>query len=267
MFSRVHTYIYVYKAAIKDTFAFKFDFILMSSVAVIQLAMQYYFLIHIFRSVEGIGDFTFKTTVTYLVLNCSVSGIFTYNVDMHLRYDIQYGKIITLLTKPISIPQYYVCKGLGIISAKILTESFLLFFISFLFFHPLYVPSFFHALCFLVSFMLGIVLFMQIALFSGFMTFFIEDNTALVRLLFFLRAIFSGALFPLDFFPLWLQKTATVLPFRLMINSPFKIFLGFIKPYDMVYIFAAQLFWIGFFYIIMKMVYMAGVKRYHSVGG
>lgn len=258
---------YVIKTSIKETFMFKFDFILMSSAALFQLAVQYYFLKYIFHSAETIGNFTLNTTLTYLLLNCSLGGIFTYNVDMHLRYDIQYGKIITLLSKPVHIPYFYLLKGFGIIGSKLLTESFLLFFIALLFFHPIYVPDIFDLMLFLVSFILGLILFMQINLSVGFITFFIGDNSSVIAFLFFLRALFSGSVFPLDFFPFWLKKIGEFLPFRLMIDTPFKFFLGFIPPNKIFSTFFVQLIWISIFYIFMRIIYSAGIKRYHSVGG
>ncbi len=263
----ISKYLYIMKVSIKETLVYKLDFILMASGALIQLLVQYYILKYIFNTAETVGCFTFKTTLTYLILNCSVNSILAYNVDVYLKYDIKYGSIINLLSKPLNIPRYYLFKGLGIVLSKFLTESFLLFFIGFIFFRPIQIPTILNFIFFIFTFVLGIFIFMQIILSVGFLTFFIDDNSAIITIIFFIRTIFSGALFPLDFFPLWLQKTAEYLPFHFMINKPFRIFLGFEDPKQIINIIIFQIIWIIFLHAIMKIIYKLGIRHYHSVGG
>ncbi len=265
--TEISKYFFVFKNSIKETLIFKLDFILMASAGLIQLLVQYYILTNIFKMETRVGLFSFKTALTYLVLNCSINSILAYNVDVYLKYDIQYGKIINLLTKPINIPRYYLFKGLGIVASKFLTESFLLFCIGIIFFHPIVIPSPVNFVLFFLSFIFGVFIFMQIVLALGFLCFFIHDNSGLITAIFFIRMLFSGALFPLDFFPLWLQKTAGYLPFHLMINKPFKIFLGFESISDILKVFLFQLLWIIALHVIMKIIYALGIKKYHSVGG
>ena len=261
------TYAHVYTCSIKETFVFKLDFILMSSSALCLLVVQYYFLRHIFSSSTTVSGYDFSLTLTYLILNCSIAGLYSYNVDMHLNYAIQGGTIISLLSKPVSIPLYYFSKGFGIITSKAMTETVLLLIVSVLFFHPIVLPNFVNFGFFLVSFGLSLVLYLLITLSVGFLTFFIGDNSSIMTVFFLLRSICSGSLFPLDFFPQVLQRLAKLFPFHLMIDKPFKIFLGLMETSEIVKTLLCQVGWIIGLYVVMKIIFRLGVRRYHSIGG
>lgn len=260
------TYAHVYTCSIKETFVFKLDFILMSSSALCLLVVQYYFLRHIFTASDTISGYDFGLTLTYLVLNCAISGLYSYNVDMHLNYAIQGGSIISFLSKPISIIAYYFAKGLGIITSKALTETVLLLIVGVLFFQPIVLPSFVNLGLFLVSFGLSLVLYLLIILSVGFLTFFIGDNSSIMTVFFLLRSISSGSVFPLDFFPQVFQRLAKLFPFHLMIDKPFKIFLGLLTTNECIKTIMFQVAWIIGLYVVMKIIFNAGVKRYHSIG-
>lgn len=261
------TYAHVYTCSIKETFVFKLDFILMSSSALCLLVVQYYFLRHIFSSSTTVSGYDFSLTLTYLILNCAISGLYSYNVDMHLNYAIQGGSIISFLSKPISIPKYYFAKGLGIITSKAMTETVLLLIVGVLFFQPIILPSLTNLVFFLVSFGLSLVLYLLITLSVGFLTFFIGDNSSIMTVFFLLRSVCSGSVFPLDFFPEIIQHLAKLFPFHLMIDKPFKIFLGLLTTNECIKILLSQLAWIAGLYVVMKIIFRVGVKRYHSIGG
>lgn len=261
------TYAQVYTCSIKETFVFKLDFILMSSSALCLLIVQYYFLRHIFSSSTTVSGYDFSLTLTYLILNCAISGLYSYNVDMHLNYAIQGGTIISLLSKPVSIPLYYFSKGFGIITSKAMTETVLLLIVSVLFFHPIVLPNLVNLALFLFSFTLSLVLYLLIALCVGFLTFCIEDNSSIMTVIFLLRSVCSGSVFPLDFFPEIIQHLAKLFPFHLMIDKPFKIFLGLLTTNECIKILLSQLAWIAGLYVVMKIIFRLGVRRYHSIGG
>lgn len=56
--------------------------------------------------------------------------------------------------------------------------------------------------------------------------------------------IFSGIIIPLPFFPEWMQKIFYALPFRGMLDIPFRIYTGNISNSNILFSLGIQLFWI-----------------------
>ena len=55
--------------------------------------------------------------------------------------------------------------------------------------------------------------------------------------------IFSGSIVPLPFFPDWAQPVLSFLPFRGLVDTPFRLYLGHIPPGDLLLALAHQLAW------------------------
>ncbi len=79
--------------------------------------------------------------------------------------------------------------------------------------------------------------------------------------------IFSGALVPVPFFPDWAQTVLEILPFRGLVDSPFRLYLGHIPPGDAVFTLAHQLAWSVGLVIVGRWVLSRGVRRLVVQGG
>lgn len=77
---------------------------------------------------------------------------------------------------------------------------------------------------------------------------------------------FAGRLAPLELFPQFLQRVADFLPFRWMLAFPVELLLGRLTPGELWLGIAAQLFWLVAGYLVMQVVYRAGIRRYAAFG-
>ena len=87
------------------------------------------------------------------------------------------------------------------------------------------------------------------------------NQTYFVALLF-----LSGQVAPLTLFPGFVQAIGWALPFRWMISFPVELLLGRLTPAQALVGFAAQVGWIAVAFVLVRIVWRAGVRQYSAVG-
>lgn len=90
--------------------------------------------------------------------------------------------------------------------------------------------------------------------------------SAINQLYFLAMLFFSGELAPLSLMPAPVQTIAALLPFRWMISFPVELLLGKLTPSQTLAGVTAQALWIGLSYLLLRVVWRAGVRQYSAVG-
>jgi ABC-2 type transport system permease protein len=78
---------------------------------------------------------------------------------------------------------------------------------------------------------------------------------------------FSGIVIPLPLFPSWLQGLLAVLPFRGLIDTPFRIYMGVLTREAAAGAFVNQIVWTAVFVMLGRMILTRGVRRLVVQGG
>ena len=76
----------------------------------------------------------------------------------------------------------------------------------------------------------------------------------------------SGRLAPLDLFPQFVQRAADILPFRWMLAFPVELLQGRLTFGALLTGFGAQLLWLAVGYLVLQLIYRAGIRRYAAFG-
>jgi ABC-2 type transport system permease protein len=76
----------------------------------------------------------------------------------------------------------------------------------------------------------------------------------------------SGQVAPLALFPPWLQVTASILPFRWTLGFPVELLLGRLTPAEALIGLGVQAAWVALAYVLMRIVWRAGIRLYSAVG-
>ena len=79
--------------------------------------------------------------------------------------------------------------------------------------------------------------------------------------------LFSGTIIPMWLFPLWLDSTSRVLPFRYMIFEPLSILLGKTPPNEYINVYLIQLVWCVVLFALMQLVWYKARKKIMIQGG
>jgi ABC-2 type transport system permease protein len=154
------------------------------------------------------------------------------------------------------------------ISSKLITLPFMLliaFVLALIFrptiaFAPWAVAAFLPAV--LLAFLLRFLIEWTLAL-----TAFWTTRVGAVNQTYFVAMLFlSGQMAPLSLFPLPVRIAAAVLPFQWMVSFPVQLFLGQLTPVQALEGILAQAVWVGIGFVLLRVVWRAGVRVYSAVG-
>jgi ABC-2 type transport system permease protein len=101
----------------------------------------------------------------------------------------------------------------------------------------------------------------------GELAFFMQEATAVLWSFTVLLNFLTGYFIPLDFFPKWSIAIITMLPFSSWVFIPTKIYLGVYSIEYMVLLLVVNLGWLPVLYLIKRLLWKRGIKKYSSVGG
>lgn len=95
---------------------------------------------------------------------------------------------------------------------------------------------------------------------------FVEEAQSIFEIYYFPMLFLSGQLFPLALFPPWVKNVAAFFPFYYTTGAPTEILTGRLAGDASVRALATQVLWIAFAYLMFKVLYRYGSRRYSGVG-
>lgn len=220
-----------------------------------------------YRSSTGAQPMTSAQTTTYLWLGQAFLIITMMGVDTELAAMIRAGNVAYDLIRPVDLYNYWLARAFSSRAAPLVMRALPIFLIAALI-GQLHAPaSVLHGALFVVSITLGLLvataLYATVTI-SLLWTISGEGASRIVPpLVFFL----SGMIIPLPLFPNYLQPIIQVLPFRAMIDVPFRIYLGQLVPREILIGFVQQIVWIGVFIIAGRCLLTRGLRRLVAQGG
>jgi len=111
----------------------------------------------------------------------------------------------------------------------------------------------------------GAIIFAFWDMIIGMTAFFIQNNMPMNRLNRILYMILSGQMFPLAFLPAWLASINNWIFFRYTFSFSLEVLFTF-EDIPYVEMFIKQIIWVVLIYILFKLIYAIGIKRYEAVG-
>lgn len=95
---------------------------------------------------------------------------------------------------------------------------------------------------------------------------FVEKSIALFEVWLGLFSVLSGYLIPLELMPGWVRAIATYLPFRWTLGFPVELMTGLLDPAAAARGLALQWCWVGGLFVLGRLIWRAGVRRFEAVG-
>jgi ABC-2 type transport system permease protein len=220
-----------------------------------------------FQSSRNAQPMTGAQTTTYLWLGQAFLVITMMGVDSELAAMIRAGNVAYDLLRPVDLYNYWFARSFSSRAAPLVMRAVPIFLIAALI-GQLHAPaSFLHGALFIISITLGVVI--STALYAAvtislLWTISGEGASRIVPPLVFFM---SGMIIPLPLFPDYLQPIILALPFRGMIDVPFRIYLGQLTARGILIGFAQQIVWISIFILAGRLLLNRGLKRLVAQGG
>lgn len=257
------------RASILESLQFRLSIMVNFIGNLIYIIIVYNLWESIFRSAgsDVINGLTFADTMIYLVL---ASAMF-YAMEVYLVWgthrDIQSGKIVLNLIKPMGYQAFMYLGSIGQIIFNFITTFIptfaLVYFLSGRGIHLGY-----NLLYFAVSVFLAIGIHFCIDFFVGTICLYTQSVWGVNIMKEVIVLLLSGAVIPLNFFPEPLKSIVMYLPFQAIYNAPLQQLINpSLSSDDRLISLAVQLFWVMITLVMSRLFWRRSVKVITVNGG
>lgn len=185
-----------------------------------------------------------------------------YN-NMNLSEDIRLGKISTHLVYPFDFWKFQTARFLSFQSIQLLIGTITLIFLSY--FGMISMPR-------LENLILGIILCLSVGVLwfiinygLGLAAFWLEETWVLRVMFVLISNFFSGAVFPLEIFPLWVRQLIKFSPFPYLTSVPVQYLMGNFDQ-SLTSAFGAISLWIAVAWFVSYLIWKKGMRNYAASG-
>jgi ABC-2 type transport system permease protein len=268
----VRKYWHVLNIGIQNTLVYRINFLFRSVFGLIPLmaTISLWKAVYASRdSADGVAGYTYASMVSYYLLVTLVDMLTGVNEDdWQIAADIRDGNINHFLIKPIDYLRYRLCLflagrmiytlvALAPVGLFVLLQREYLVWPADLATFGIFVVA--TALTGLLQFFMSFTM--------ALLAFWVLEVSTFIFILFAFEYIAGGHLFPLDILPPVLAQALNYTPFPYQLFFPVSIFLGRVAGASLWQGLLIQTFWVAAFYVLARVVWSRGIRKYTAVGG
>ncbi|MGG3467726.1 ABC-2 family transporter protein [Neobacillus pocheonensis] len=228
----------------------------------------YYFLWSaIYGGKEQIQGLSVVQMTTYVAVSWMARAFYFNNLDREMAMEIMDGKVAIELIRPYNYLGMKTMQGLGegifrlfFFSAPGLIIVYFVFPIQFTWDISVWG-------LFAVSILLSFLINTELNLLTGITTFFLYNNSGLIRAKRVVIDLFSGLLLPISFFPDWAQEFMKFLPFQGISYLPSMIFTKGFSHQQAIEAIGQQFIWVIVLIIPIQLLWHLAKKQLVIQGG
>ncbi|WP_075980265.1 ABC transporter permease [Bacillus massilinigeriensis] len=228
----------------------------------------YYFLWQaIYGGRDQIEGLSVSQMTTYVAIAWMARAFYFNNLDREMATEIMEGKVAVELIRPYNYLTMKTMQGLGEGIFRLLFFSVPgMLIVSILF--PLEISADLSTWgLFGFSILLSFFINTEINILTGITTFFLYNNSGLIRSKRVLIDLFSGLLIPISFFPLWAQKVFEYLPFQGISYVPSMIFSHGFNGNEAIHAILVQATWVIILILPIQVLWQLAKKQMIIQGG
>lgn len=220
-----------------------------------------------YQSSTAAQPMSLPNTISYLWLIQALLLLLPFRLDPELRAMMRDGSIAYELARPTDLYWLWYARAIAQRFAPALLRAVPLLLIAWAFLGLRLPPSPGAALAFVVSLAGAVLLSAAISTLMTITMLWTISGEGLWRLLSILTMFLSGSYVPLPLFPEWAQPFLAAQPFRGVMDTPFRFYVGHIPTHGLLAGLAHQLVWTAAFVLIGRLVLARGVSRLVVQGG
>jgi ABC-2 type transport system permease protein len=266
----MNKYWHVINIGIQNTLVYRMNFLFRSSFALIPLFATISLWRAIYSGKEGdIAGYSLAQMISYYLVITIVDSLTAVTEDdWQIAADIKDGNISQFLLKPMDYLAYRLCLyGAGrliyTVCAIVPVTVFILFQGRY-FALPADAAT---VACFGVSLVLTGLLQFLISFTMALLAFWVLDVSTFIFILYAFEYIAGGHLFPLDVLPPVANHALHFTPFPYLLFFPVNIYLGRVTSAEVWQGLLVQACWVAAAYVLARLVWGRGIRKYSAVGG
>lgn len=276
MYARMIASWTILRIALEERLVYRGDFALGTLMRFLPIVTQIFLWWAVFDSVGGtrsqqdIAGYRFQNVVAYYLLTM-VSRAFSSmpGLASGIALQIRNGEIKKFLIQPVDMLEFLMLSRLA---HKLAYYTVALLPFAFVFFlcRGFFVEGWPDAttlaafgLSLVLSFLLGFFLEASI----GLLGFWFLEISSLLFVYMLLSYFLSGHMFPLDMLPTPWNQLVAVLPLKYLAYFPAAVFLGRVTGADLVRELSICAAWVVVFFVLSRVMFQRGLRRYSGFGG
>lgn len=222
----------------------------------------------VFKNVNMIKGYTSNEMISYVVFSWFFAFLTTnYAFEQNVAKDIQLGTLSNFLVKPMSYMRYMVAISLGRISIAFIVVLVQGALVMYVFSNALHFSINSQTAILLVAMLVAsyfLNLFMAILI--GMIAFWTTEIVGIQYSIKVFVKLISGSYFPINLLPTAIINISMVFPFIYTVFIPVQLYLGKISFMEGMRGFGIEILWLIALYVVIKIVWRFGLRKYESVG-
>ncbi len=220
-----------------------------------------------YRSSTAPQPMTYQEVVNYVWLGQALFAMLPWSIDLEIRGKIRDGSVVYELVRPLDLYNFWFSRAFATRFAPTLLRSVPLFLCAFLFFDLQLPPSPTAAAAWALATLGALLLSCAISNLISISLMWTIAGDGVTNLLQASIFIFSGMIVPLPLFPSWAQPWLDFLPFRGLVDLPFRLYMGHLPPQEVFSVVGHQLIWIVSLVLLGRWLLGRGTRRLVAQGG
>jgi ABC-2 type transport system permease protein len=210
---------------------------------------------------------TLAEVTSYIWLGQAMLGLFPWGADPDMRLMMRQGSVAYELLRPVDVYWLWYSRAIAQRVAPTLLRSVPMFIVAYLFLGLQAPASTASALAWVLATVGAVLLAATVATLLGISLMWTISGDGVNTIVPAMLLVFSGMLVPLPLMPEWAQAILNVLPFRGIVDIPFRLYLGHIPLSHLWAMLLHQFVWITILVALSRWVLYRGLRRLVIQGG
>ena len=221
----------------------------------------------IFKQKSVIDGFNLNAIITYYILVKVIDQLYTFKPAKDINDDIISGDLGNYLSKPVNYFNYMMNFGLGRRLARNTISLFIVLLAFIIFPNYLVLPSsIFNVVVFIIFAIFSWLLYYELAFFIGTLSFWFSETANIRSGIERMMGLLGGLWIPLAMFPQWIQNGLNLLPFKYLYSNLVLAYQGKLATVDIQNGLVVEAIWVISLFILCKMMWRKGIKKYETFG-
>lgn len=236
--------------------------------AIIPVTAMFFLWHTIYQEGGVVGEYTFKQMITYYVFARIINYLVWFPMDWKMNDLVNQGQLSTVLTKPIDIQGLYFSEMIGDRIVNFVLGCIPLLVLALLFQEYLsFNTNPLNIALGLISICLSCVLSFLLSWLVGCYVFWVQNIFSVLFVKELVIMIFAGVFFPIDILPGQFAEIISLTPFPYLAFFPIKIITVGMEISSIIEGLLLQSAWIFIIFVLGRITWKIGLRKYVEAGG